>query len=84
MNKDKKIEIQGKIIQNLQSENDYLRKKIYDIENKEILFEKYEQCIKDLQHAKEQYNILLCQLIKAKKQYEKEYEGLIKTVRKNV
>lgn len=95
MNKDRKIEIQDKIIHRLEEENkslleqnNMLKKQVDD--NKRII-EKAEKCIKtyndsllEIKKMKEAYLQATEDISKYKREYTKEMKGLLKTVKKNI
>lgn len=94
MNKDRKIEIQDKIIHRLEEENKSLLeqnknlKKMVD-DNQKII-EEAERCIKTHNEAlssiaklKERYLQAIADISIYKKEYSKEMKGLLKTVKKN-
>ena len=94
MNKDRKIEIQDKIIHRLEEENKSLLeqnknlKKMVD-DNQKIIAEA-EKCIKTHNEAlssivklKERYLQAIADISEYKKNYTKEVKGLIKTIKKN-
>lgn len=94
MNKDRKIEIQDKIIHRLEEENKSLLeqnknlKKMVD-DNQKII-EEAEKCIKTHNEAlssitklKERYLQSIADISEYKKNYTKEVKGLIKTIKKN-
>lgn len=94
MTKDKKIELQAKIIHELQEENMSLIERIKELEkivddNKvnadavNTYHEEQEKCIASLKEAKDGYLQATKNLIEQKKKYKKDMEHLLKTIRKN-
>ena len=94
MNKDKKIEIQRKIILDLQQENSSLSERIKELEkivddNNQIIesaktyHEEHLKCLTSLNEAREKYLQATQVIVEQKKKYKKEMENLLKTVRKN-
>ena len=94
MNNDKKIELQNKIIRNLQQENSSLSERIKELEkivddNNQIIesaktyHEEHLKCLTSLNEAREKYLQATQVVNEQKKKYKKEMENLLKTIRKN-
>ena len=91
MNKDKKIDIQNKIIDSLQKENENLKLKIADLENKigrdketlEISAkhnDEYVKCINELNATKDKYNKIIKAIIDKNKENKKQFKKLVETI----
>lgn len=94
MTKDRKIELQAKIIHELQEDNASLTERIKELEkivndNKKIIdaattySEKQEKCIASLNEAKEKYLQAIKDITEQKKKYKRDMEALLKTIKKN-
>ena len=95
MNKDKKIELQEKIIHRLEKENESLlaqNKELQNmvnenqriIEEAERCIEKYNEALSSIATLKETYLKSIEDISKYKKDLKKEMNGLLKTVKKNI
>ena len=87
MTKDKKIEMQQKIIHQLEEENIQLKKMVNDnkriIEEAERCIDVYNQSLASIEKLKEKYLQAIEDISKYKKEYTKEINRLLKTVKKN-
>lgn len=95
MTKDRKIELQEKIIHDLQEDNASLMARIQDLEkivsdNTKIINDaamyrdEYEKCIASLTNAKEKYLKAMQDMMEQKRKYKKDMESLVKTIKKNI
>lgn len=95
MTKDRKIELQAKIIHELQEDNASLTARIKELEkivndNKQIINaatvyrEEHEKCINSLNKAKEEYLQAAHDMAEQKKKYKNDMETLLKTIKKNI
>lgn len=95
MNKERKIELQTKIIHELQADNASLMLKIKELEkivddNQKIIDVattyrgECEKCIVELNDAKAKYLQAIHDMQKQKKKYKNEMEALLKTIKKNI
>lgn len=95
MNKDKKIELQTRIIHELQEENTSLIARIKELEkivndNQKIIDatttyrEEQEKCILALNDARQKYLQAAKDMMEQKKNYTKDMKDLLKTIKKNI
>lgn len=95
MNKDKKIELQAKIINDLQSEKKDLLERIDKLEslvadNQSIVKaaqeyrEKHKNAIESLVDAREEYLQAHREMVEQKNKYKVEMDKLLKTIKKNI
>lgn len=95
MNKDKKIELQNKVIHDLRAENESLSTRVKELEgivsdNEEIIAtckkykDEHEKFIEEITIAKERYTKAFKDLMAYKSKYQKEMDSLLKTVKKNI
>ena len=95
MNKDKKIEMQEKIIHRLEKENESLLEQNKELQNtvneNQRIIEEAEKCIElcnkelsSIATLKETYLKAIEDISKYKKELKKEMNGLLKTVKKNI
>lgn len=95
MTKDRKIELQAKIIHELQDDNASLTARIKELEkivndNKQIIDaattyrDEQEKCIAALNEAKEKYLKAAQDMAEQKQKYKNDMEALLKTIKKNI
>ena len=95
MNKDRKIELQTKIIHDLQAENKSLSTRVKELEkivndDKQLieLADNYriehEKNLNALTEAKEKYLKAVKDITEQRKTYKKEMDELLKTIKKNI
>lgn len=95
MTKDRKIELQAKIIHELQENNATLTARIKELEkivndNQKIIDaadvyrDEQERCIAALNEARLKYQQAAQEMIEQKKKYKNEMETLLKTIKKNI
>ena len=95
MDKDKKIEIQKRIISNLEDENLLLTQKNKELkekidENNKVIekanncINEYENSVESIRKLREEYIKAINEIQLSKKKYEKEINNILKALQKNV
>jgi hypothetical protein len=95
MTKDRKIELQAKIIHKLQEDNASLTARIKELEeivnnNQKIIDaaavyrDEHEKCIASLNEARSEYMQAAQEMTEQKKKYKNDMEALLKTIKKNI
>ena len=95
MIKDRKIELQAKIIHELQEDNASLTARIKELEKivnddqkiieaAMVYRDEHEKCVASLNEAKDRYLQAIQDIADYKKKYKHDMETLLKTIKKNI